>query len=62
MLGWLDRIDLSEQMQSGARVLTTKMQALPKRRRVTAQESPKPKPPLVPTLDLASAVLLNGGL
>ena len=38
------------------------MQALPKRRRVTAPESPKPKPPLVPTLDFASAVLLNGGL
>eukprot|EP01046_Picozoa_sp_COSAG06_P094268 COSAG06_NODE_40428_length_402_cov_0.683168_1_plen_100_part_01 len=38
------------------------MQALPKRRRVTAPESPRPKPPLVPTLDFASAVLLNGGL
>ena len=38
------------------------MQALGKRSRVTAPESPRPKPPLVPTLDFASAVLLNGGL
>ena len=51
---------LFSQQRCGAPPL--KMQALPKRRRVTAPESPKPKPPLVPTLDFASAVLLNGGL